>query len=84
MSSHADRRAALPASLPPRGLSRFEAAAYIGVGATLFSEMVRDGRMPRGKRINNRVLWDRRQLDLAFDALTDDADTDDKWGNVAL
>jgi hypothetical protein len=46
--------------------------------------MVRDGRMPRGKRINNRVLWDRRQLDLAFDALTDDADTDDKWGNVAL
>jgi len=36
----------LPIALPPRGLSRTIAAAYIGVSATLFDQMVSDGRMP--------------------------------------
>ncbi len=30
----------LPASLAPRGLSRVQSAAYVGVGVTLFDEMV--------------------------------------------
>src|ERR1700722_13351945 len=32
---------------PPRGMSRDEAARYIGVGVTKFDEMVSDRRMPR-------------------------------------
>ncbi|RUW19318.1 hypothetical protein EOA34_29930, partial [Mesorhizobium sp. M4B.F.Ca.ET.013.02.1.1] len=44
----------LPSSLPPRGLSRLEAAAYIGVSASLFDQLVKDGRMPKPKRINSR------------------------------
>jgi predicted DNA-binding transcriptional regulator AlpA len=59
----------LPISCPPRGLSRPESAAYIGVSPTLFDEMVGDGRMPQPKVINSRVVWDRHQLDLAFEAL---------------
>lgn len=59
----------LPPSLPPRGLSRTQAAAYIGVSPGLFDEMVRDGRMPGPKRINARTVWDRNQLDAAFEAL---------------
>jgi predicted DNA-binding transcriptional regulator AlpA len=59
----------LPTSCPPRGLSRLESAAYIGVSPTLFDEMVRDGRMPQPKVINSRVVWDRHQLDPAFEAL---------------
>jgi hypothetical protein len=31
---------------PPRGMSRDEAARYIGVGVTKFDEMVADRRMP--------------------------------------
>lgn len=61
----------LPPSLPPRGLSRVEAATYIGVSASLFDEMVKDGRMPRPKRINARTIWDRKRLDAAFDAIPD-------------
>jgi predicted DNA-binding transcriptional regulator AlpA len=61
----------LPASLPPRGLSRAQAAAYIGVSPSLFDQMVRDGRMPAAKRINGRVVWDRRRVDEMFDALDD-------------
>lgn len=59
----------LPDNLPPRGLHREAAAAYIGVGKTLFDEMVRDGRMPAAKRINGRSVWDIRQLDAAFERL---------------
>jgi predicted DNA-binding transcriptional regulator AlpA len=73
----------LPASLAPRGLSRVQAAAYIGVSPSLFDEMVRDGRMPKPTRINSRTVWDRVKLDGAFAALSDEPDDDDPWGKVA-
>lgn len=73
----------LPRSLAPRGLSRVQAAAYIGVSPTLFDEMVRDGRMPIPVRINKRTVWDRVKLDAAFAALSDD-EKDDPWDKVAL
>ncbi|RWP81374.1 MAG: hypothetical protein EOR11_27220 [Mesorhizobium sp.] len=58
-------------SYPPRGLSREEAARYVGVGPTLFDEMVSDGRMPRPKLINSRTIWDRVTLDISFSSLPD-------------
>ncbi len=51
---------------PPRGLCRAEAARWIGVGTTLFDEMVTDRRMPKPKIINSRRLWDRIELDAHF------------------
>jgi hypothetical protein len=62
--------------LAPRGLNRDRAAWYVGVGVTLFDEMVRDGRMPRPFKINARTLWDRHKLDDAFEALSDHDDRD--------
>jgi predicted DNA-binding transcriptional regulator AlpA len=59
-------------SLSRRGLSRVQAADYIGVGVTKFDKMVADGRMPKPKRIDGRIVWDRVKLDEAFDALEDD------------
>jgi hypothetical protein len=78
----------LPASLPPRGLSREEAAAYIGVGATKFDQLVQRGDMPGPKRIDGRKVWDRRRLDSAFDALPSEdefgsADSD-PWSHVRV
>jgi predicted DNA-binding transcriptional regulator AlpA len=67
-------------NLAPRGLSRVQSAAYIGVSPTLFDEMVRDGRMPKPTRINARTVWDRARLDEAFVALADD----DDWGDPAV
>ena len=71
----------LPLSLPPRGLSREQAAAYVGISTSLFDMLVKDGRMPGPKRINSRVVWDRLKLDAAFEVMaeTDDGSTDDKW-----
>jgi excisionase family DNA binding protein len=57
---------------PPRGLSRDEAARYVGVSATKFDEMVADGRMPRPKRIDGRVVWDRLRIEAAFTDLPEE------------
>ena len=40
--------------LCPRGLSRDQSAAYVGVGVTKFNEMVEDGRMPPPKHVDGR------------------------------
>jgi hypothetical protein len=45
--------------------------------------MVKEGRMPGPKRINSRVVWDRIKLDLAFDALPDDASLLNPWDELA-
>jgi predicted DNA-binding transcriptional regulator AlpA len=66
------RKNVLPHSLAPRGLSRVEAAAYVGISPSLFDTMVKEGRMPKPKRINSRAVWDRVEVDLAFDDLPDD------------
>ncbi len=57
---------------PPRGMSRDEAAYYVGVGATKFDEMVADKRMPRPKRVDGRVIWDRLQIEAAFSDLPEE------------
>lgn len=67
---------ALPSNLPPRGLSRTEAAAYIGVSPSLFDILVKDGEMPRPKAIRSRRIWDRWQVDKSFSA-SDGGDPDD-------
>lgn len=78
------REQALPLNLPPRGLSRVQAAAYVGISPSLFDEMVTDGRMPKPLRINARTVWDRVKLDEAFAALSDgEGDLQDPWSKVA-
>ena len=53
----------------PRGLSRTAASRYVGVSATHFDRMVVSGDLPQGKRLGNRVIWDRADLDLHIEAL---------------
>src|SRR6516164_10024786 len=73
---------------PPekRGLARDMAASYIDVSSSLFDEMVADGRMPRPKTINSRVVWDRWEIDAAFTALprknAAGLNDDDEWGTA--
>ncbi len=69
MPSRQKRAEILPYNLPPRGLDRLQSAAYIGISASLFDAMVKDGRMPKPKRINGRTIWDLRAIDRAFDKI---------------
>lgn len=68
--------------IPRRGLSREEAAMYVGVGATKFDTMVNDGRMPKAKKIDGRKVWDVRKLDVAFEALPDEDGGGSSWADA--
>ncbi len=76
----------LPASLPPRGLTREQAAAYIGVGASTFDKLVADGVMPSPVQLYRRRVWDRLALDAAFALLSGsvgaDAPDSDPWARL--
>ena len=55
--------------LPRRGLSREEAAIYIGISPTYFDTLVQRKVMPQPKRIGSRTIWDMWELDLAFGSI---------------
>lgn len=55
--------------LAPRGLDIGEAAAYVGVGVGTFQAMVDDGRMPRARALESRLVWDRAEIDEHFSRL---------------
>ncbi len=68
-----DPEAAVPIRVevvPRRGLSRHEAARYVGVSVTKLDQMVDEGQMPEPFRIGSRVIYDLKKLDAAFDALS--------------
>lgn len=65
------------ATQPRRGLSREEAAVYMGISPTKFDEGVAAGLLPKprtGGIWGARTVWDIRALDSAWDARPDAAD----------
>ena len=67
-------------SCPRRGLSRQEAALYIGVSPSLFDILVKSGQMPKPLRIKRRTIWDVHQLDEYFEELS--APNDNPWDEL--
>ena len=68
--------------IEPRGLSRQAAASYIGIGGTLFDQMVVDGRMPKPFRSADGSVG-RRRLDAAIDDLQDEpTPAEERWSDV--
>jgi hypothetical protein len=71
---------------PPRGLSRPQAAAHIGVSPVTFDAMVAIGEMPPPKRsrASNRLIWDRLAVERALEDLPDAEPVrprSEVWGN---
>lgn len=61
-------------ALPPsarRGMSREEAASYIGVSVGSFDKLVRSGDMPSPIKLVRRKIWDKRALDRWLDQKSD-------------
>jgi predicted DNA-binding transcriptional regulator AlpA len=50
----------------PLGMSAAEAARFLGIGTTLFLELVKERRMPRPRVIRSRRVWDRLEITNAF------------------
>lgn len=79
------RQLALPPNLAPRLVSREGAAAYVCLSPNKFDELVKDGRMPRARRIDARKVWCVRELDAAADSLPvdgNDAPQDTSWDDI--
>ncbi len=53
----------------PRGLSYNQAAWYVGVAADFFDDMIHEGMMPEPKQIGSQLMWDRWEVDIAFQRL---------------
>lgn len=65
----AGRMQILPPTLIPFGVNREQAAALVGISATLFDRLVHDGRMPDARVIEGRLVWDVSEVEQAFRAL---------------
>jgi excisionase family DNA binding protein len=69
-----------------RGLSRDQAAVYVGVSATKFDELVADGRMPAPRTIDARKVWCLFEIDEAFEVLpraVREASAGDPWADLS-
>ena len=53
----------------PRGLSRSCAAEYVGCSPRKFDQMILNGLMPAPRLIGTKKIWDRVELDEAFEEL---------------
>jgi len=66
------------------GLGEIEAAAAIGISASKFRAMVKDGRMPPPRRVDGRNIWDVDELRAAFKTLPHEGESEmaDSWADV--
>lgn len=53
--------------LTPRGLTRAQAAAYVGMSVDKFEKRVRIGSLPKPLPFGRPQVWDRHALDRALD-----------------
>jgi hypothetical protein len=70
--------------VPRRGLSRVEAAIYLGCSPSKFDDLRKDGRVGPARLIDGRKVWDVRELDLVFEALPLESDDAAEDWNVAV
>lgn len=53
----------------PRGMRADRAAAYVGMATSTFLDLVEARVMPKGIKVRGMRLWDRLDLDAAFEEL---------------
>src|SRR6478672_3260640 len=68
-SENPPQRWAQQTSYAPRGLRTVAAAAYLGVSKSKFLELVQEQRLPSPVAIDAVRVWDRLELDAAFDGI---------------
>jgi excisionase family DNA binding protein len=56
-------------SYPPRAMRAERAAAYLDISKSMFLQWVAEGKMPKGTRIGGLRIWDREDIDAAYEAL---------------
>jgi hypothetical protein len=75
---------ALDRPIPRRGLSRVEAAAYIGISPSKFDELRKANRIAPPKVLDGRLIFTTERLDEFLDALPDENQTDNNEWTASL
>ena len=60
------RRSAVACPREPIGLSLEESATYVGMSASLFERLIKEGVMPFPRQFKQRLIWDADELLAAF------------------
>lgn len=84
MTRRAQRENCLPEGALPLGLSRVQAAVFVGVSPTTFDQMVENGSMPKAFRVGSRAIWSRRRVEEYFAALDKEDAVDDAYARQEL
>lgn len=61
------RKARLETIYPPRGMRAERAAAYLDMSESSFLTLVAEGELPQGVAVRGMTVWDRYELDNAFE-----------------
>jgi predicted DNA-binding transcriptional regulator AlpA len=72
-------------SYPPRLLRSDRAAAYLSMSESHFLKLVKDLRLPKGKKLGGIILWDRARLDNFADNYEGEEDENtvaDEWSEM--
>jgi hypothetical protein len=72
-------------SYPPRAMRSDRAAAYLSMSESNFLRLVKAGRLPKGKRLDGIVFWDRVALDSFvenYEGEADETTVEDKWAKI--
>jgi len=81
-----DARKRLPLSetrpVPRRGLSRAEAAMYVGVSPSKFDELRKSHRISPPRLIDGRKVWDVLDLDRDFEAFPVEDHLEEDWSTA--
>jgi hypothetical protein len=67
-----------------RGLSRLEAATYLGISASKFDELRKANRIARPKVLDGRLIFTVERLDEFLDALPDESETSNEDWTASL
>jgi predicted DNA-binding transcriptional regulator AlpA len=72
-------------SYPPRAMRSDQAGAYLSMSESNFLRLVKERRLPKGKRLDGIVFWDRVALDSFvenYEGEADETTVEDKWSKI--
>src|ERR1700732_1817757 len=70
--ANAHERVATGPAYPPRAMRAEQSADYLSMSRSMFLKLVDEGKMPKPLKVGTMAMWDRYDIDHAFEDLKRD------------